>query len=219
MVVIGDSTAAELGGSLSETAKITGKGLADVIRQLSKTVFRSSVRSILVVAGRDAMRDDDTVETFVGQCEKLAGILGSYPNTKVYWMIPPFVSDKADKYDDLAISLIAMLEKTTFEMVATKGLRSVAEIFRFGGRYNRFYVDTSGSLTDAGRVQVLEYLREVRRFPLNETKKNEQAMKRANDNSGHGARDAKQHRSTYEKRRSEQQYERKLLIYHDIDAI
>ncbi|KAH7696588.1 hypothetical protein AAVH_36340, partial [Aphelenchoides avenae] len=155
MVVIGDSTAAELGGSLSETAKITGKGLADVIRQLSKTVFRSSVRSILVVAGRDAMRDDDTVETFVGQCEKLAGILGSYPNTKVYWMIPPFVSDKADKYDDLAISLIAMLEKTTFEMVATKGLRSVAEIFRFGGRYNRFYVDTSGSLTDAGRVQVL----------------------------------------------------------------
>ncbi|KAH7694561.1 hypothetical protein AAVH_38390, partial [Aphelenchoides avenae] len=66
MVVIGDSTAAELSGSLSDTAAITGKNLADVIRQLSKAVFRSTVRSVLVVAGRDAMLDDDTVETFIG---------------------------------------------------------------------------------------------------------------------------------------------------------
>ncbi|KAH7718491.1 hypothetical protein AAVH_14086 [Aphelenchoides avenae] len=209
MVVVGDSTAAELGGSLSDTAKITGKSLADVIRQLSKSVFRTSVRTVLVVAGRDAMLDDDTVETFIGQCEKLAGTLGGYPSIKVYWMIPPFVNDKPEKYDDMATSLIAMLEKTKFEAVATSGLRSVAEIFRFGGRHNRFHVDSQGALTDAGRTQVLEYLREVHRFPLNDLKKKEQGTKRAYENSGPVARDAKQHRTSYEKRRSEPKFERK----------
>ncbi|KAH7700871.1 hypothetical protein AAVH_32005, partial [Aphelenchoides avenae] len=189
MVIIGDTTATELGGSLSETAKITGNTLADVIRQLSKTVFRSTVRSVLVVAGRNAMLDDDTVETFIGQCEKLAGMLSSYSGVKVYWMIPPYVSDKGEKYEDMAI---------------------VAEIFRFGGRHNRFYVDSRGSLTEAGRTQVLEYLREVHRFPLNETKKKDQGMKRAYENSsGHGAREAKQRRSSYENRRMEPQFERK----------
>ncbi|KAH7715052.1 hypothetical protein AAVH_17583 [Aphelenchoides avenae] len=209
MVLIGDSTAAELGESLNDTAKITGKNLADVIRQRLKSVFRSSVRTVLVVAGRNAMLDDDTVETFIGQCEKLAGMLGGYPSIRVYWMIPPFISDKAEKYDDMAMSLIAMLERTTFDVVATKGLRSIAEIFGFGGRHNRFYVDSRGSLTEAGRTQVLEYLREVHRFPLNDVKKKEQGTKRAYENSGHGARDAKQNRSSYEKRRNEPQFERK----------
>ncbi|KAH7660470.1 hypothetical protein AAVH_43746 [Aphelenchoides avenae] len=155
------------------------------------------------------MLDDDTVETFVGQCEKLAGMLSSYPSLKVYWMIPPFVNDKAEKYNDMAESLIAVLEKTQFDIVATSGLRSVAEIFRHGGRHDRFMVDNRGSLMEAGRAKVFEYLREVHRFPLNEQKKKEQGKKREYVSGRTEDRDHKQRRVAYDQRRAEPQFERK----------
>ncbi|KAH7725608.1 hypothetical protein AAVH_06788 [Aphelenchoides avenae] len=208
MVVIGDSTAAQLGEDLNETAKITGNSMADVIRQLSKTVLRNSVRTVLVVAGRDAMLNDDSVDTFVGQCEKLAGMLSSYSSITVYWMIPPYVSDKAEKYNDMAESLIAMLERTTFDIVATSGLRSVAEIFRYGSSHEEKTVGKDGALTWNGRRKVLEYLRDVHRFPLNAQKK-EQGKKREHGSGSDNDRDQKQRRMTFDKRRSEPQFERK----------
>ncbi|KAH7700459.1 hypothetical protein AAVH_32420, partial [Aphelenchoides avenae] len=171
IVVIGDSTATQLAEELTEKELITSSKMSDLIRMLTSTELMSGVQNVLVVVGRDAMLAEEKVETFEGQCQKLLGYLKGFPNIKVTWLVPPFIEEKKEIYEEWLESIATVLNGSNVDLVWATKYRSVLEITRHGAGFNFVTVDKSGMLTRNGRFRMLDYLIAVHRFPIDGMRK------------------------------------------------
>ncbi|KAH7704506.1 hypothetical protein AAVH_20010 [Aphelenchoides avenae] len=188
IVIIGDSTAAQLAEDLSEKELITSTKMPDLIRMLTSTELMSGVQNVLVVVGRDAILADEKLETFEGQCQKLLGYLKGYPNVKVTWMVPPFVESKKEIYEEWHESIATILKNADIDLVWSTRYRSVLEITRYGNKADGHAVDNTGALTGMGRRRVLEYLIAVHRFPISGMRKDKKDQESRKRDSAQGER-------------------------------
>ncbi|KAH7708227.1 hypothetical protein AAVH_24539 [Aphelenchoides avenae] len=185
IVIIGDSTAAQLAEEQSEKELITSENMSDLIRLLTSTALMSGVQNVLVVVGRDAMLADEKVETFEGQCQKLLGYLKGFPTVKVTWLVPPFIEEKKEVYEEWLESIATVLNGSDVALVWGTRSRSVLEITRHGAGFNFVTVDKCGTLTRNGRFRMLDYLIAVHHFPIGGMRKEKKEQEKHKRDSGY----------------------------------